>query len=246
MAEYDKETFEPTEPQEPVEPTEPQEPVNLQEPTEPVSPEPTEPQEPVEPVEPAEPEPVDNWETRARYQQSEADKFKNIAEQQRAQFQQIIDTQKPKEVKNEMPQRPDSDDPTDLIDYNIKLSEYTLNKMNKREETDQAKQQQADDLRQQAGARDWALGEMTKVTKNPDKSQRILGFFADANNLKDPALYNVMYDAAMELRNHKSPGKPNPKAPLPPLDGGEEPETDEKTPDDEFNEQLGQNDRYKL
>lgn len=239
MAEFDNETFEP------VEPTEPQEPV-----AEPVAePAVAEPQstEPVSTEEPAaEPqEPVDNWEVRARYQQSEADKFKNIVQSQNEKIQQMLDMNKPKPVEQEMPQEPDSDDPNEWVQYNAKMNKFILNEMNTTKKANQKKDEQAEEQRLRMAQREQGLGKMTEVTKSPEKSQKILDFFVDTQNFRDPAVYNIMYDAAMGYFNQKpSLVKPNIKAPPPPTGGGEA--VNEDTPDDEFNKNLGQQDRYKL
>ncbi len=251
MAQYDEDTFELDDT--PVEDSENSEAVEEPEVLEPKTAEPLETEEVAEPVEeqpvetPVE-EPTDNWEVRARYQQSEADKFRNIAEQQNAQLQQVLDAQKPKEVKAELPQAPETDDPDDSLRYTVAGVKYLLKDNEETKKENQDRERQAEEFRQQSAQKDRAIGDLTKVTKSPEKAQKILGFFADKSNLQDPALYNVMYDAAMSYANHKpsAPGK-NPKTPPPPTGGGEEPDTGKKTPDDEFNEQLGQeNDRYRL
>ncbi len=196
-------------------------------------------------VETPETPPEDNWEVRARYQQSEADKYKNIAEQQSAQLQQVLESQKPKKVENVMPQRPEPGDPETMILYNAEMNEYILKEMQDSKKESLEQKQQAEDSRKQSAAREWAVGELVKVNKNPEKSQRIMGFFADGKNLT-PAMYNVMYDAAMNLNKIPSNGKDDPNTPPPPVGGGGKPETGEKTPDDDFNEQLGQDNQYRL
>jgi hypothetical protein len=93
-------------------------------------------------------------------------------------------------------------------------------------------------------ARNQVINKLTDVTKNPQKAQKILGFFADTRNLQDPALYNVMYDAAQAYLNKSSVVKPN-LSPPPPIDGGETVIT-KTTPEDDFNKQLGQKKTYRL
>lgn len=235
---YTQETFEPVEtdvtiPQETVEPAE-QEPVE------------TVPQDVQEPVEPEESVPQDNWEVRARFQQSEAAKFKNLVEQQNQQIQEILRSQQPKQEEDSPPQRPDTDDPIELQEYTMKLNEYLLKQFQSdresRQQREQATKAQQEDLERRQGS----LGLLTTVTKNPEKSQKILEFFADTGNLQDPAIYNVMYDAAMAYKTGViSKPKINPKAPPPPTDGGGAIK-ENLSPDDAFNQQLGQANQFRL
>jgi hypothetical protein len=93
-------------------------------------------------------------------------------------------------------------------------------------------------------ARNEVVNKLTDVTKNPQKAQKILTFFADTRNFQDPALYNVIYDAAQAYLTKSPAVKPN-LSPPPPIDGGESIQS-KKTPDDEFNLQMTQKKTYRL
>lgn len=192
--------------------------------------------------EPEKPAPQDNWEVRARYQQSEADKFKNIAQQQYEQIQKLLSNQKPIE-KKEPPKRPQTDDPNDLLNYNIQMSEYLAGQVNQLSEARAQESERQRQYEQQVAARQQSIMKLTEVTRNPQKSQKIFEFFADTQNFNDPATYQVMYDALMAYRTGKPPESP--KKPPPPPVGGDNLQT-KKTPDDAFNEQLGQKKTYRL
>ena len=194
---------------------------------------------------PPEEETPDNWQVRARYQQSEADKYKNVVQQQNQQIQALLEQIQPKKV-DETPQEPSSDDPVEWVQYNAKMNKFILDRLGKQEQLSQEEKQRIEQQRIQAAQREFALAEMAKVTKSPEKSQKILDFFVDTRNFQDPALYNIMYDAAMSYINKKpSSVRTKINAPPPPVGGGEA-VGGKKSPDDIFNEQLGQENRYRL
>ena len=197
------------------------------------------------PVEsPVDNQPVDNDTKQYQYWQSEAYRKENTLRERDQEIenlrQQMTQTQKPKD---EIPPRPMNDDPNEWLQYNAKMNEYNAKLINelRTERQEEAKQKQ--EYEQQMYARQYALNQLTGVTKNPQKSQQELNFFANAKNLT-PAVYNVMYDAAQAYLNQSSVVKPN-FNPNPPIGGGEALKT-KVTPDDEFNKQLGENNKYRL
>lgn len=204
---------------------------------------------------------VDNDKVRFQYWQSEAYRAqqRELAQAQRiqeleSQMQQIS---KPAEQEDKIPVKPDTDDPDELAAYSAEVSEFLLRREQKRE----AERLEAEQKKQQAERerlnRDYVLGRMTEVTNNPQKSQRILQFFANTKSLEDPAVFNVMYDAAQAYltgkpngandKNQGAKGTAGGKPPLPPTGGGAaETGGNDKTPDDMFNDSLGEQDRFRL
>jgi len=187
----------------------------------------------------------DNDTVRYQYWQSEAMRKENalrIREQELETLrQQMTQAQAPKD---EIPQRPNNDDPNEWLQYNAKMNEYNAKLINELRSERQEEVKQRQQYEREMSARNQVINKLTDVTKNPQKAQKILGFFADTKNLQDPALYNVMYDAAQAYLNKSSVVKPN-LSPLPPIDGGEA-IVAKVTPDDEFNKSLGQRKTYRL
>lgn len=193
--------------------------------------------------------PEDNWETRARYFQSEAYKRENLLKQQEAELSAL---RQPKPEPVQMPQEPTTDDPLEWQNFNTQMNKYNAKRLesiySKLEETSKKEQQREQFQAQQQEAalrRQDVLGELTKVTKSPEKSQKILEYFSDTSNLKDPVAYNVMYDALMEYKKGKFPVKPSTLTPPPPTNGGGQLK-DTDTPEDAFNKRLLQQNKFKL
>lgn len=188
---------------------------------------------------------VDNDTVRYQYWQSEAMRKENalrIREQELETLrQQMTQAQAPKD---EIPQRPMNDDPNEWLQYNAKMNEYNAKLIGELRSERQKEVEQRQQYEREMAARNQVINKLTDVTKNPQKAQKILGFFADTRNLQDPALYNVMYDAAQAYLNKSSVVKPN-LSPLPPIDGGEA-IIAKVTPEDEFNKSLGQRKTYRL
>ena len=197
-----------------------------------------------------EPDP-DNNAVRAAYQQSEADKYKNIAQEQGRRIDNLVallgKQNQPEAVVNQPPAEPEGDDPNDWVMYNAKMAKYNADEIKSLKQGAQADKDALKKQKDEASMRDYTIGRMTEVTKSPEKSEKILGFFANTQNFAQPDIYNVMYDAAMGYLNKKpSNGSPeNPLTPPPPTGGGKAVE-DKKTPDDEFNDSLGEENRYRL
>lgn len=221
---YDEETFEPVtdtpatdtlvEPQIPVEP-----------PAEP----PTEPE-----VTPA---PDPNDQVRYEYWQSEATKAKNaLAEMQKKLEPSSVDAPPVKPA--------DETDYVELLKYNIALSEYTLKENQKLKESAQQTELQRQEVERQNALKQYTIAKLTEVNKSPQKSQQILQFFANSPHLQNPAVYDVMFDAAQSFLAKQNPQRGNIKSPPPPIGGGAI--QDNKTPDDTFNESLGESKRFRL
>lgn len=190
--------------------------------------------------------PEDNWEVRARYQQSEADKYKNIVQNLTERLDGLTQPKPEPVIEDVLPQKPTTDDPDDMLRYNTEVNEYLLKQIQTQNQERQAEKAQTEQSRQQAALRKYSLDKLSEVTKNPDKAQKILNFFADTRNLQDPALYNVMYDAAMGY-GQKRPSGGIDKTPPPPVGGGEAIVGKKKDPDEMFNDQIEESSKnYRL
>lgn len=185
---------------------------------------------------------VDNDTVRYEYWQSEANKAQNAMQKMHQELETL--RQKPQTQADEMPPEPVGDDPNEWLAYNAKMNKYNAKLITELRTERQKEIQQKQQYEAEMNARNTVVNKLTEVTKNPQKAQKILGFFANTQNLQDPALYNVMYDAAQAYLNKSSKAKPN-LAPPPPIDGGESVQRKE-TPDDAFNQQLGGNSKYRL
>ena len=191
-------------------------------------------------------DPEDNWQVRARYQQSEASKFQNEATRLQEENLKLQEELRPKPVEDVVPQRPNTDDPDDLLKYNAEVNEYLLKQNQIQTQERKVEKQQTTDNQIRAANDKHVLDGLTTVTKNAEKSQRMMHFYNDAQNMANPALIEVMYDAAMGFnKGQKTPSGLTP-APPPPTDGGQA-ITEKKTPDDEFDDEMGKQQKdYRL
>ena len=208
--------------------------------SEPVSTDETDTQK-VEAQETATPEtvPEDNWEVRARYQQSEASKFQNEANTMREENLKLQEQLRPKPVEDVLPQKPTTDEPEEWIKYNAQVNEFLLKQVQTQNQERKEEKQQTADNQIRAANDKRVLDGLTSVTKNAEKSQKIMRFYNDPQNMANPAVIQVMYDAAMGFNNgQKTPPSGITPAPPPPTEGGEA-ITEKKSPDDEFDEQMG-------
>lgn len=182
--------------------------------------------------------PEDNWQVRARYQQSEASKFQNEANRLQEENLRLQAELRPKPVEDVLPQKPTTDEPEEWIKYNAEVNEYLLKQVHTQNQERQAEKQQTADNQVRAANDKRVLDGLTSVTKNAEKSQKIMRFYNDAQNMADPAVIVRMYDAAQGFNNSQKITSGITPAPPPPTDGGQA-ITDKKTPDDEFNDEMG-------
>jgi hypothetical protein len=195
----------------------------------------------------------DNWEVRAKYWQSEAYKSGNLTREREAEAQRLrqeLEAQRtPAEPELKRPPKPTvshEQDPTAWIVYGAELAEYNASMMDRDNQRRETEKQEY--LRQQhtMHQRNEVLGKLIQATNNPEKAQKILEHFADVRNLNNEKEYEVMYDAVIEYRAGGKKSSPRiEKAPPPPTGGGKA-LTEKLSPDDEFNQGLGQSNRYKL
>lgn len=190
----------------------------------------------------------DNWEVRAKHWQSEAYKRENAIKEREAELERLRrEFESKKEPELQRPQRPKvshEEDPTAWIVYSAEMAEYNAAVNEGERQRREAERQQVLQQQRALEQRNNVLGKLTEVTNNPEKSQKILDFFAHTENLNDPIVYNIMYDAVQEYKTKKPQAKKL-KSPLPPTGGGKT-ETEKVSPDEAFNNQLGQTNRFKL
>jgi len=180
----------------------------------------------------------DNDVVRYEYWQSEATKAKNALEK----LQKGLEPPPKEDAPPEYPG--DEADPIELLKYNTKMNNYTLKTIQKMNEARQQEATQKQETDRQQAVKQYTTAKLTEVTRSPQKSQNIINFFANSEDLKDPAMYNVMYDAAMAFKNGKASTTQGKKAPPPPM-GGESGEAT-KSVDDAFNDSITQKKSYRL
>ncbi len=190
--------------------------------------------------------PEDNWEVRARYQQSEASKFQNEATRLQEENLKLQEELRPNPVEDVVPQEPTTDEPEEWIKYNAAVNKIILKQQIQDRKERQGEKQQTADNQMRAANDKRVLDGLTTVTKNAEKSQRMMHFYNDAQNMANPAVIQVMYDAAMGFnKGQKTPSGLTP-GPPPPTDGGQA-ITEKKTPDDEFDDEMGKQQKdYRL
>ncbi len=195
----------------------------------------------------------DNWEVRAKHWQSEAYKRENLIREREAEAQRLRQEleakNKPAEPELKRPQRPKAsheEDPTAWVVYGAELAEYNAAVQEAKDKREAEKEQQYLQYQQVMQQKNQTLGTLTQYTNNPEKSAKIFDFFYNfKENLNNPSEYEVMYDAIMASRSGKKSPVKMEKAPPPPTGGGKT-ITEKVTPEDAFNQQLGQSNRYKL
>lgn len=230
MTEYDKDTFVLTEP--PVESTS-TEPTQVEQ----VQPDPEQVQ--TEPEVTPSAEPVkDNDVVRYEYWQSEAMKAKNRL----AELEKKLEPPPKEDLPPALPQ--DATDPMEVIRYNTELSNYTLRQIKKIQDQTNQTESQRQETEKAYALKQYTVAKLTEVNKSPQKSQNIVNFFANSPHLQNPAVYDVMYDAAMNFLNKKSPENSTRIAPPPPING--ESGNVRKSIDDMFNEQIMEHKKYRL